>query len=148
MTIAQASWLGDALETLRDAGYRSGGARTAVLELLAEQDCCLSAQEIHDLLRARGRRVGIASVYRALDVLTTMKLLQRLEMGEGIARYEPAHRNGEHHHHVVCDSCGKVTAFEDDELEGALEGLAEKLGYELEGHDVVLRGACPACRAA
>ena len=132
-------------DELRGAGYRSGGARTAVVELLAEQDCCLTAQEIFDQLRERDRRVGIASVYRALDLLTSMKLVQRLEMGEGIARYEPAHADGEHHHHVVCERCGKVAAFEDEELEDALEGLAGKLGYALGGHDVVLRGECPDC---
>jgi Fur family ferric uptake transcriptional regulator len=148
VTTTQAAWLDYAVEELRRAGYRAGGARTAVVELLAEQDCCLTAQEIFDELRERDRRVGIASVYRALDLLTSMKLVQRLEMGEGVARYEPAHADGEHHHHVVCDRCGKVAAFEDENLEGALEDLAGKLGYALEGHDVVLRGECPECRPA
>jgi len=146
MTATQTVWLGRALAELRGAGHRSGGARTAVVELLAEQDCCLTAQEIFDQLRERDRRVGIASVYRALELLTSMKLVQRLEMGEGTARYEPAHADGDHHHHVVCERCGKVAAFEDDELEDALEGLAGKLGFELGGHDVVLRGECPDCR--
>jgi Fur family ferric uptake transcriptional regulator len=118
-----------------------------VVELLAQQNCCLTAQEIFDELRERDRRVGIASVYRSLDVLVGMKLVQRLDMGEGIARYEPAHADGDHHHHVVCERCGRVAAFEDDRLEDALDGLAERLGYELEGHEVVLRGRCPACSA-
>lgn len=146
MATAQVGWGELALDELRRAGYRSGGARTAVVELLALQDCCLTAQEIFDALRADGRQVGIASVYRALDLLTSMKLVQRLEMGEGIARFEPAHADGEHHHHVVCERCGKVAAFEDARLEAALDGLASTLGYELEGHDVTLRGACPDCR--
>jgi Fur family ferric uptake transcriptional regulator len=119
-----------------------------VVELLAQQNCCLTAQEIFDELRERDRRVGIASVYRSLDVLVGMKLVQRLDMGEGIARYEPAHADGDHHHHVVCERCGRVAAFEDDRLEDALDGLAERLGYELEGHEVVLRGRCPACSAS
>lgn len=146
MTVTQTAWLEHALDALRRGGYRSGGARRAVVELLAEQDCCLTAQEIFDELRARERRVGIASVYRALDLLASLKLVQRLEMGEGVARYEPVHADGEHHHHVLCERCGKVAAFEDEELEDALEGLAEKLGYALDGHDVVLRGECPDCR--
>jgi Fur family ferric uptake transcriptional regulator len=147
VTVAQAGWRDHALDSLRRSGYRSGGARTAVIELLAGQDCCLTAQEIFDRLRANGRRVGIASVYRALELLTGMKLVQRLEMGEGIARFEPAHADGEHHHHVVCEGCGKVLAFEDEALELALDGLAGRLGFEIGGHDVVLRGACPECRA-
>jgi Fur family ferric uptake transcriptional regulator len=146
VTTAQIAWLDRAGDELKRAGFRAGGARAAVLELLAEQDCCLTAQEIFDRLREGGRRVGIASVYRALDVLTGMGLVQRLDMGEGVARFEPVHADGDHHHHVVCASCGKVAPFEDAALEDAVEGLGAKLGYELDGHDVVLRGACPDCR--
>ena len=146
MTTVEVQWGEYALAELRHAGHRSGGARKAVVELLARQDCCLTAQEIFDELRAEGRHVGIASVYRALDLLTGLKLVQRLEMGEGVARYEAAHAGGEHHHHVVCERCGKVAAFEDEELEDALQGLSLRLGYALDGHDVVLRGACPDCR--
>lgn len=145
---ARSGWGEHALGELRRAGHRAGGARTAVVELLAEQDCCLTAQEIFDELRERDRRVGIASVYRALDLLTGMKLVQRLEIGEGVARYEPAHAGGEHHHHVVCDRCGTVAVFEDERLEQALDRLGERLGYHLEGHEVVLRGTCPGCSAA
>lgn len=143
----QARWGDHALAELRRSGHRAGGARTAVVELLAEQDCCLTAQEIFDELRERDRRVGIASVYRALDLLTGMKLVQRLEIGEGVARYEPAHAGGEHHHHVVCERCGSVAVFEDEQLERALDRLGERLGYRLEGHEVVLRGTCPGCGA-
>jgi Fur family ferric uptake transcriptional regulator len=141
----EATWGESALAAVRRAGHRGGGARTAVIELLAEQECCLSAQEIFDRLRGRGRRVGIASVYRALDLLTGLRVVQRLEIGDGIARYEPAHGHG-HHHHLVCDGCGKVTAFEDPTLEDALARVATRVDYAVGGHDVTLRGACPDCR--
>jgi Fur family ferric uptake transcriptional regulator len=146
VSIAQADWRAHALETLRVGGHRSGGARSAVIDLLAKQDCCLTAQEIFDRLREDGRAVGIASVYRALDLLTAARLVQRLEMGAGIARYEPVHAGGEHHHHLVCEGCGRVEAFEDDALEDALDQLGERLGFEVGGHDVVLRGSCADCR--
>lgn len=127
------------------AGYRSGGARTAVVDLLAEQDCCLTAQEIFDELRDGRRTVGIASVYRVLDLLSDMGLVQRIDIGGGPARYEPLYPSGEHHHHLVCDDCGKVVAFEDDGLEKAIEQLGGRLGYSVDGHDVVLHGACGDC---
>jgi Fur family ferric uptake transcriptional regulator len=142
---AAREWAEHASAELRRAGYRSGGARRAIVELLASQDCCLTAQEVFDELRASGRHAGIASVYRALDVLTSMKLVQKLDVGGGVARYELAHPDGEHHHHLVCDSCGKVVAFEDDHLEAALERLGAELGYVVDAHDVVLRGACREC---
>lgn len=138
-------WAEHASSALKLAGYRSGGARTAVLELLGRQDCCLSAQEIFDALRADGRRVGIASVYRVLEQLSSMSLVQRVEIGDGVTRYEPAHPDGEHHHHLICDRCSRVLAFEDPALERALDDLSARLGYEVAMHDVVLHGTCPDC---
>ncbi len=140
------SWSGYALSTLRAAGYRSGGARAAVVALLERESCCLTAQQIFDRLRADGRPVGIASVYRALDVLVELRLAQRIELGEGTARFEALHPSGEHHHHVVCDDCGRVEAFSDEGLEVALTRAADDVGFAVLGHDVVLRGACTDCR--
>jgi Fur family transcriptional regulator, ferric uptake regulator len=138
-------WDQSAHAALQEAGHRSGGAREAVVALLARQDCCLSAQEISDELRARGSDVGLASVYRALDLLHKMRLVQRVEIGDGGSRYEPILPGGEHHHHAVCDSCGRVTAFEDDRLERALERLAGRLRHSMSGHDIVIHGDCARC---
>jgi Fur family ferric uptake transcriptional regulator len=138
-------WAETTLEALQRKGLRNGGARRAVIELLAEQDCCLTAQEIFDRLRASDRRVGIASVYRVLELLTAEGLVQRIDLGSGISRYEPVHSGG-HHHHLVCDTCGKVEAFEDTQLERAIHRLEEASGYAVAGHDVVLHGACGDCR--
>jgi Fur family ferric uptake transcriptional regulator len=141
------SWTDDTLAVLDKAGFRSGSARRAVIDLLGRQDCCVTAQEIFDGLRGEGRAVGIASVYRVLDLLTEKGLVQRIDVGAGMARFEPLYRSGEHHHHLVCDECGKVEAFEDDELELALHRVEGRTGYSVEGHDVVLRGACGDCRS-
>jgi Fur family ferric uptake transcriptional regulator len=139
------SWAETTLASLRSQGRRDGGARRAVVELLGRQHCCLTAQEVFDQLRAEGRRAGIASVYRALEQLTREGFVQRIDLGEGVARFEPAHAGGEHHHHLVCDDCGKVEAFADEELERALHRVEGRTGYSVAGHDVVLRGACGDC---
>src|SRR5204863_1989784 len=137
-------WSEQALTTLESHG-RSGGARRAVVELLGRQDCCLTAQEIFDQLREEGRRVGIASVYRVLEQLSKDGFVQRIDFGAGTTRFEPLHADGEHHHHLVCDDCGKVEAFADDQLERALRRVEGRTGYSVAGHDVVLRGACTDC---
>jgi Fur family ferric uptake transcriptional regulator len=143
------SWRDHTETALRDAGFRAGGARAAVLDLMASQDCCASAQEIHEALRGKGRRsVGIASVYRVLDVLTELRLVQRVDVGDGIARFEPARPDGDHHHHVVCDDCGKVEPFSDSSLETAIARASARLGYSVDAHEVVLRGECGDCRDA
>jgi Fur family ferric uptake transcriptional regulator len=138
-------WTERTIESLRSKGLRDGVARRAVIELLGRQQCCLTAQEIFDELRSDGRRVGIASVYRTLEQLSRDGYVQRIDIGSGTTRFEPLHADGEHHHHVVCDDCGKVEAFADAELERALHEVEAKTGYSIGGHDVVLRGLCTDC---
>ena len=142
--MARTDWQAHAQRELTRSGHRAGGAREEVLGLLAGQECCLSAQAIHDRLRDEQRAVGLASVYRAVDVLARLGLVRRVDV-DGTACYEPADPSGEHHHHAICDRCGRLDAFEDAELEQLIDGLAERLGYAVEAHDVVLRGACPDC---
>ncbi len=140
------AWTEHASAGLRAAGHRSGGARRTVVDYLGRQSCCLSAQEIFDGVRSDGGSVGIASVYRVLDLLDELRLVQRVDIGDGVARFEAAQPGGDHHHHLVCDDCGRVEPFADAALERALVQVADRLGYEIEGHDVVLRGACGTCR--
>jgi Fur family ferric uptake transcriptional regulator len=139
------SWREHTLATLADAGYRRGGARTAIVELLAAQDCAITAQEIDERLRGGGRAVGRASVYRILEMLTELRLVQRIDVGQGVARYEPQQPGGDHHHHLVCDSCGAIAPFEDPTLEQAIERVSHRLQFEVDDHDVVLHGSCRAC---
>ena len=141
-------WSQAALGGLDQAGHRSGAAREAVVRLLAGQDCCLTAQEISDRLRASGERVGTASVYRALDLLYRNGMLHRIQLGDAEARYEPRVPGGEHHHHVVCDRCGRIAPFEDPVLERTIDRLAGRLHHSVSSHEVVIRGACERCAAA
>jgi Fur family ferric uptake transcriptional regulator len=142
-----AQWSEHALERLSGAGYRRGGARQAVIELLDEQSCALSALDIEDRLREReGRRVGRASIYRVVDELVGLNLLSRVEVGDGVARYEP--QRAGHHHHLVCDGCGRLEPFQDDALESAIRGLAGRVAFDVSDHDVTLHGCCRDCRTA
>jgi Fur family ferric uptake transcriptional regulator len=116
-----------------------------VVEQLAREDCCVTAQEIADSLRASGSAIGTASVYRALEALDRIGLVQRVELGEGGTRYEAIVPGGEHHHHVVCDSCGRISPFEDAGLERAIGRLAERIEHRVSGHDVLIHGECGRC---
>ena len=140
------TWSAHALDNLQAEGLRNGGARRAVVEYLGAQPCCRSAQEIFDGITAGGGRAGIASVYRALDQLVELQLAQRVELGDGIARFEPSHTDAGHHHHLVCDDCGKVEPFSDPGLEQALVDAARRLSYGMHAHEVVLHGNCGDCK--
>jgi len=141
------SWAEHALDLLDAAGYRRGTARRAVVELLERQSCALTALEVDAALRQRGAGVGRASVYRVLEQLEGLGLVQRLEVARGTASYERIEPSGSHHHHAVCRSCGRVEPFEDPGLERAIARVSAGVRYEIAEHDVVLRGLCPACSA-
>lgn len=144
-TKVDSAWAKHALSALGEAGYRRGGARTAVVEELARHDCAVTALELEDSLRRRRPAVGRASVYRALEQLEGLGLVQRLEVARGTASYERVEPGGEHHHHAICRRCGRMVPFEDPSLERAIARLSEEISFDVTGHDVVLRGRCERC---
>jgi Fur family ferric uptake transcriptional regulator len=116
-----------------------------VVAALADLGCSVTAKEISVRLHERGQEVGVASIYRTLELLDRLRLARRVDVAEGVARYEPVNPGGEHHHHLVCDSCGTVTAFEDPDLERAIARLSRRVDYDVGAHEVTLRGECPDC---
>jgi Fur family ferric uptake transcriptional regulator len=140
------TWEERTREALREAGYRTGAARQAVVSALARGDCCRTVPEIAAELRAEGREVGIATVYRVLDVLAEQNLVQKLDLGDGRAHYERVELADDHHHHLVCNECGRVESFADGALEAALKRVEQDTGFAVASHDVLLRGACADCR--
>ena len=140
------NWTEHAHGVLKERGFNRGGARDAVIEYLGRQHCAASAQEIHDGLRDQGRTIGMASVYRSLEALQNLGLVQRFDAGHGEGLYEAVAPGGEHHHHVVCDDCERIVPFEDPDLERAIDALAKRVPFAIAGHDVVLHGRCPDCQ--
>jgi Fur family ferric uptake transcriptional regulator len=146
--MSTSSWIEGAEAALAADGRKRGGARRAVLELLGGEACALTALEIEDALRGeRLRRVSRASVYRILEELERLDLVQRVEIGQAMVRYERVHEREEHHHHLVCDCCGLVMPFSDAGLERAIRSLSERVPLAVSEHEIVLRGACRDCAA-
>jgi Fur family ferric uptake transcriptional regulator len=144
-TTTRQSWEERALESLQSAGLRRGGARTAVIEALARHDCAVTALDLEEELREREAGVGRASVYRALEQLEQLGLVQRIEVCRGTAGFERIDPTGHHHHHAICRDCGRMVPFENPSLERALEEVAGTMSFDVTEHDVVLRGRCDRC---
>ena len=142
MPKAQEPWSERALGALSEAGFRSGGGRRRVIELLGREDCALTALEIDERLPDAGR----ATVYRALEQLERLGLVRRVDVGGDAAAYERVDPSGHHHHHIVCERCGRVIAFEDERLEKAIVALAKRPDFKVSSHEVTLRGECARCR--
>jgi Fur family transcriptional regulator, ferric uptake regulator len=139
------NWSEHVHAVLARAGLRRGGARERIIELLDSEPCALSAVEIEDALRGQGRRIGRASIYRVLELLVEHGLVERVTVGQGLSRFERILPSGEHHHHLVCEQCGRLVAFDDPGLERAIDRVSERLGVRVDHHDVVLRGSCEDC---
>jgi Fur family transcriptional regulator, ferric uptake regulator len=141
-------WAERAAQALSDAGYRRGGARRAILELLDEQSCALSAVEIQAALSRRNRDVSRSSVYRVMEELEEIGLVQRVELGQGMVRYEAVRGKPGHHHHLVCDHCGRLQPFTDDGLERAIRRLSDRVPLRVSEHEIVIHGSCETCAVA
>ncbi|HXS47757.1 MAG TPA: Fur family transcriptional regulator [Solirubrobacterales bacterium] len=137
------SWAEQAIRRLDEAGYRSGASRRKIVELLGEERCAVTALEIDRRLDSVGR----ATVYRTLDQLDRLHLVHRVEIGGDAAGYERIDP-GQHHHHLVCEQCGRLAPFADPSLEQAIEAISRRADFEVAAHDVVLRGKCPDCKTA
>jgi Fur family ferric uptake transcriptional regulator len=126
--------LSAAIGRMRGAGYKATPQRTAVLRaLIAEQH--QSLEEI----RARCPEVGLVTVYRTLDLLGGLGIVRRLDLGDG-ARYELAEN---HHHHVICESCGDISEFEECPLDPGRLSFGN--GFEVLSHSIEVYGRCAAC---
>ncbi len=144
-TKASASWAEHAQAALRAAGLRRGGARTAVIEALARHECTVTALQLDEELSRRQPRVGRASIYRALEQFEQLGLVRRIEMTRGTAGFERIEPDGHHHHHAICESCGRTASFEDPSLERAIGRISDQVPFEVSEHEVVLRGLCEKC---
>ena len=128
------------MRRLDEAGYRSGAARREVIELLADEKCAVTALEIDRQLDSVGR----ASVYRTLEQLDRLHLVQQVSIGGDAAGYERVDPEL-HHHHLVCEKCGRLSPFVSEALEEAIERVSREAEFEVAAHDVVLRGTCTTC---
>lgn len=126
---------------------RNTWQREAVSAALAEQDAFVSAQQLHATLRETGTAIGLATVYRALADMAAGGRVDSLQSAEGEALYR-ACTPGEHHHHLICRTCGQAVEIEAVEVEQWAKSIAASHGYTEPEHVVDVFGVCPACSAA
>ena len=136
---------------LTESGYKMTPQRQEILRIFVENadKRHLSAEDVYDILQRRGSEIGLATVYRALDLLSSLGILAQVDFGDGCARYElnTADPKVHHHHHLICLKCKKVIEFEDDLLDDLEADIAQKSGFEILNHEVKFFGYCKDCRA-
>ena len=130
---------------LDQAGYRLTAPRRAVAELIAEHDGHFTASELEAHARDRRLDISRATLFRALDLLTELHVVERLDLPTGEHAYVPCARA--HHHHLICSRCGRTSEVEDCGVAEAVAEIARRSGYRIDSHRLELFGLCRHCQA-
>ncbi|MBR2214646.1 MAG: transcriptional repressor [Selenomonadaceae bacterium] len=141
--------LEDLKQKLHDGQHKLTPRRQLVLQIILDRPGeHLSAEDVHYILREQKSEIGLATVYRSLELLSELGILQKIEFGDGCSRYElnATDPSTHHHHHLICVKCGKVTEFDKDLLEDLEAHIEKKSGFHILDHQVKFFGLCKECR--
>lgn len=134
---------------LKDKGLKVTGQRQLVLEIMAAHPGeHLTAEEIFGLAREQSPEIGLATVYRALQVFIDLHVIDRISLDDGFARFELSQELGSerhHHHHAICLACKRIVSLEEDLLGPLEDRVMERLGFSVADHEVKLYGYCREC---
>jgi len=134
------------ISILRQRGFKLTPQRRAVISAIASNHDHLTPAEIHERVRREHPGIGLVTVYRTLDILAGLGLICEVHSG-GNCRSYLMRRPSEHHHHLICSGCGTVSDFTDCDLSELQSRLAQKTGFEIEGHLLEFSGRCRNCRS-
>lgn len=132
------------LTQLQENGYRLTEARRAVVDTVASTNRVLTPLEVFDLARAVYPALGLVTVYRTLEKLEELRLIQRVHQPQGCQAFTAASQT--HQHLLLCKKCGRVKFFEGDDLDALIAALAKKTGYQIQEHWLQLFGLCQDCK--
>ena len=137
-------------ELLRSRGLKVTSQRLLVLEIMAAYpDEHLTAEEIYDLAKKKSPDIGLATIYRTVQVLLDLHIINKVTFDDGFTRYElngEESASGHRHHHVICTRCGQVYSLETDLLDSLEQQVLETIGFQVTDHEVKLYGLCKKCR--
>ncbi len=131
-------------QALHDRGLKVTGARMAVLRVLAATSEHLKVAEVHRRARQIDARVGLASVYRTMELLERLRLVKHVHVEHRHRHY--ASITEDHSHHLVCRNCGLAVEFSDCRLESLARTIARRTDFEIEDHCIEFFGVCRKCR--
>lgn len=132
------------LKSLRESGYRLTAPRRAIVATIADSKRALGAIEIFDLGRIEHPHLGLVTVYRTLEKLEQLDLVQRVHQHDGCNMYLRAPQG--HEHLLLCKICGAIEYFSGDDLSELIEETSQKSGYHIQEHWLQLFGVCANCR--
>lgn len=133
---------------LHTAGYKLTPQREATVRVLLEhEEDHLSAEDVYLLVKEKSPEIGLATVYRTLELLTELKIVDKINFGDGVSRYDLRQEGATHfHHHLVCIECGSVAEIQEDLLED-VEAIVERdWKFKIKDHRLTFHGICYRCQ--
>ena len=132
-------------KALKKEGLRNTQQRQLIWNDLCSSEEHRDAEEIYLSLRKEGVNASRATVYRTIDVLVKNKLVRKLDLGDGKARYENK-IDSTHHDHLICVKCGKIEEFKNDKIEAIQDDIVKSLGFKMIRHIHQLFVLCDKCQ--
>jgi Fur family ferric uptake transcriptional regulator len=134
---------------LHTSGYKLTPQREATVKVLLEnEEDHLSAEDVYLLVKEKAPEIGLATVYRTLELLTELKVVDKINFGDGVSRYDLRREGDNHfHHHLVCIQCGSVQEIKEDLLEEVEEIVELKYKFKVKDHRLTFHGVCEVCQS-
>lgn len=136
------------MEKLQREGYKYTNQREEILRIIMDnKDDHLSCEEVHNIVSKENKDVGIATVYRTLQLFEKLNFVYRINFDDGVSRYELNFgTENHHHHHLICTKCGSVTEVKMDLLELLEDNIEKEEGFTIQDHNVKFYGICKNCK--
>ena len=133
---------------LKEKGYKLTPQRRAVLNIIMENPGKhLTTEEIYDLVKVQCPDIGLATVYRTLQILDEMDLILKINLDDGCSRYEYNENQDDHeHHHLICTNCGEILEVNEDLLDEIERRIEQNYKFVITDHKVKFFGLCSNCR--
>jgi Fur family ferric uptake transcriptional regulator len=131
-------------QSLQEKGYRLTPQRLMVVEALHSVDQHISAEEIYAKVKEKYPYANISTVYRTLDLLKELGLVTEIDLGDGRIRYHPAEKG--HHHHLICQNCGKIMDLPEEEFYPLIKKLEKDYRFKAELKHLAIFGLCEKCQ--
>ncbi|WP_068671951.1 Fur family transcriptional regulator [Oceanobacillus sp. Castelsardo] len=133
---------------LHSQSYKLTPQREATVRVLLErEEDHLSAEDVYLLVKEKAPEIGLATVYRTLELLSELKIVDKINFGDGVSRYDLRKEGAKHfHHHLVCVECGSVEEIENDLLEDVEKIVQRDWGFQVQDHRLTFHGICKQCQ--
>lgn len=134
-------------QLLQSQGFKLTPQREATVRVLLENEQDhLSAEDVYMLVKDKAPEIGLATVYRTLELLSEMHVVEKMNFGDGVSRYDlRSDTNRHHHHHMICVQCGSVKEIMEDWLTPLEERLRQEFQFEVVDHRLDFHGLCSRC---